>query len=100
MYSRHQTNILCKAMSFKVDGLKMLIRDFKILSKTKLRTFFKFRNMSRGGVGNIFSFRRSMMRVSGVISHKNLDALLLGIEMLIVLDLPTFKGVSLICGLN
>lgn len=101
MYHRDQSNNICKAMVYRPNGLYMLVRDFASLSKTGLRRSLNFRNMSRGGVENIVAFtRRSVIRVGGVIIQKNMDALLLVPEMLIVLDRLTFKGVSLICGSN
>ena len=88
-------------MGYSSNVPDMVLRYFTNFSKIGLGRFIKFRNMSIGGVGNMTSLTEiSVMRVGGVLSHQNLASLLLVPKMLTVLDLPAFKGVSLICGPN
>jgi len=80
-------------MGYRLYAPYVPVRDFTGLFETGLRRSPNFRNMSRGGGGNIATLtERSMMRVGEVINHKNIASLLLALEMLIVLDLPTFNG--------
>lgn len=94
MYSRYQSNKSCKLTADRVDAPDLVIRDLISFYSLGLRMISNFRNMHMGGGGDITTLNRgSKIWVGEVISHKNLDSLLVP-KRFTVLNPPTFKGSS------
>jgi len=93
MYPRYQSNNSCKLTGDRTDDMDLVVRDLTSLYSLRLRRISNIRTMHRGGVRDITSLTRgSNIWVGEVINHKNLVALLLVPKMLMMLDLPKFKG--------